>query len=68
MKTMTFTIEESVAEKLKSEKNKSALISNLLKEHYNIKDFKRLSREELEVMIKREEAKKKYEKKLQELQ
>lgn len=58
---------DEIADLIKEEKNKSALINKLLKEYYESTNFKMMSKEQLEEEMKRQKLKEEYETKLQEL-
>jgi len=62
------SLDSDLVEKLREEANGSALVNKLLREHYDRKDFSKMSTEELEVFIASEEAKKAYNERLKEIE
>jgi len=67
MKNKTISLPDDIFNKLHEEENASALISQLLKEHYSLKNFRQMSREELDLEIKKAQAKEDYETKMKEI-
>ena len=60
-------LSDELNQKLKKEENASGLIQNLLMMHYSEDNIRMLSKEELDLLIKKEEAKQEYENKIKEL-
>jgi hypothetical protein len=67
-KIINVYLRENAAEYIKDIKNKSDLINNLIEDHFRSKDPKTMSKEELRILIAKEEAKFIYETKLKEIE
>ena len=63
----SFTIEREFIDLVNAEDNASDLINQLLLEHYNKNDYNRMSKEELVILMKKEQARLEYEQKIKEI-
>ena len=60
-------IQDEIDEKLQEIPNRSLLINNLLRKHFQKEDFEQMTEEELELELKKEEIRAEAEKKIKEL-